>query len=132
MARTSDARAYFCNCCPNRLSVQNSRTAELHQSGVTSFRRLAHLRRCASAMRLRPSAVFGPVLIPPWFRHRNFPGTTFRRHGDPLRVFAPQTGRNRFGDGLRDPKSPRASSRLWRHARLRASRSAFRAALRAS
>jgi hypothetical protein len=48
-------------------------------------------RRLLSAIRARPSAVFGPVLRPPCSRHRSRPSTT--RQGVPARVFAPHNGR---------------------------------------
>jgi hypothetical protein len=47
-------------------------------------------RRCAAAIRARPSAVVGPVERPPWRRHRSFPGTLGARHGFPVvRACAP-------------------------------------------
>lgn len=56
-----------------------------------------HRRRCASAIRALPSAVFGPVLMPPWNLQRLRPGSLLARHGVPFRVLAPQI--TRFGRG---------------------------------
>lgn len=50
------------------------------------MRRFGKLR----AARSLPAAVLGPVLEPPWFRHRFFPGKGRARQGVPLRVVAPQ------------------------------------------
>ena len=59
------------------------------------FRDLALCQRlrCASAMRARPSAVFGPVESPPWNLHRFCPGSAFARQAMPFRVFAPHVKR---------------------------------------
>ena len=79
-------------------------------------RHAAQRLRCASAIRARPSGVFGPVLLPPWNRHRRLPGSTRILQTSPLRVLAPQRGRIRFGKGCRpDPSAPMpASGRMGR------------------
>jgi hypothetical protein len=38
--------------------------------------RLAHLRRCTSAIRAFPPSVLGPVDSPPWKQHRRLPSST--------------------------------------------------------
>ena len=52
-------------------------------------RHKAQRRLCASAMRLRPSAVLGPVESPPCSRQRRDHGKGRIWQGVPLRVFAP-------------------------------------------
>ena len=56
--------------CPAKAAMSR-RTYRQGLEGLHKFYNLAaHRRRCASAIRWRPSGVLGPVLAPPWFRHR--------------------------------------------------------------
>jgi hypothetical protein len=69
-------------------------------------RQAFHRRRCASAMRARPAAVFGPVDSPPWKRHLRLPGSTLTAHGLPCRLRAPHVGRSFRGRGSPSPVRP--------------------------
>jgi hypothetical protein len=53
---------------------------------IFSERFCAHLARIAAAIRARPSAVRGPVLIPPWSLQRPF-SIAFAWHGAPSYIF---------------------------------------------
>ena len=74
-------------------------TAVLPARGQAYFGWLAryarHLRRCASAMRIRPASVFGPVDSPPCRRQRFLFNSTLMRHAPPALVLAPHLGRSR-------------------------------------
>src|SRR5579871_5614091 len=71
------------------------------RAAATNFGQLSHsardLLRLLSAIRARPSAVFGPLDSPPCSRHRFLPRTARALQGVPPRVFAPHTGRRFFG-----------------------------------
>jgi hypothetical protein len=59
-------------------------------------------RRCASAIRARPSSVRGPVESPPWNRQRAFPGSGLTRQALPALVLAWHLGRS-LRRGRRSP-----------------------------
>ena len=73
-----------------------------------SARHSLHLLRCASAMRALPSAVLGPVDLPPWYLQRCIPGTTLFLQIAPMRVVASQSGLSRAGRAAPSSAKPRA------------------------
>jgi hypothetical protein len=58
---------------------------------------MIHRCRWADEIRLRPSGVFGPVLMPPWLRQRPPLPTPRRLHGSPVRVLAAHLRMALFG-----------------------------------
>jgi hypothetical protein len=86
------------------------------------------LLRLLSAIRARPSGVFGPVLHPPCSWHFVMPGTQRAWQGVPFRVFAPHRGRRRLGrrggGAAGSPRSAPIAARSRRQASIRASSAA--------
>ena len=97
-------------CRPNTRPHGTGREAEIQRPDLVAQR-----RRCASAIRWRPSGVLGPALAPPWFGQRPPRPRPLRRQGCPARVLAPhgclRSSRSRARSSLSlDRLAPRRTS----------------------
>src|SRR5882757_9009119 len=84
---------FACSRALSRYTCQRPLSFSYPFACLTAF--LLYQRRLwASAIRARPSAVFGPVERPPWNLQRDLPRSTRTRQLRPSLVLAPHSGRS--------------------------------------